>query len=89
MHWDDSYHTMSDENNYTIWNFLKTCKERGLLYEGTDAMPWCPRCSTGLSEHEIVTEGYQEVVHPGLFVKFPVLNESGDKTHKNLSLIHI
>ena len=74
MHWDDSYHTMSDENNYTIWNFLKTCNERGLLYEGTDAMPWCPRCSTGLSEHEIVTEGYQEVVHPGLFVKFPVLN---------------
>ena len=84
MHWDDSYHTMSDENNYTIWNFLKTCNERGLLYEGTDAMPWCPRCSTGLSEHEIVTEGYQEVVHPGLFVKFPVLNESGDKTHKNI-----
>ena len=84
MHWDDSYHTMSDENNYTIWNFLKTCNERGLLYEGTDAMPWCPRCSTGLSEHEIVTEGYQEVVHPGLFVKFPVLNESGDKTDKNI-----
>ena len=84
MHWDDSYHTMSDENNYTIWNFLKTCNERGLVYEGTDAMPWCPRCSTGLSEHEIVTEGYQEVVHPGLFVKFPVLNESGDKSHKNI-----
>ena len=75
MHWDDSYHTMSDENNYTIWNFLKTCNERGLIYEGRDVMPWCPRCSTGLSEHEIVTEGYVDIVHPGLFVKFPLVGE--------------
>ena len=36
-------------------------------------MPWCPRCGTGLSEHEIVTEGYKEIVHPGLFIKFPLL----------------
>ena len=72
MDWDDSYHTMSDENNYTIWHFLKVCHERGWVYEGTDVMPWCPRCSAGLSEHEIVTDGYREVVHPGLFVKFPL-----------------
>ena len=72
MDWDNSYHTMSDENNYTIWHFLKRCHERGWLYQGTDVMPWCPRCGTGLSEHEIVTEGYQEVVHPGLYIRFPV-----------------
>ena len=71
MDWDNSYHTMSDENNYTIWHFLRVCHERGWVYEGTDVMPWCPRCGTGLSEHEIVTEGYQEIVHPGLYVKFP------------------
>jgi len=71
MDWDNSYHTMSDENNYTIWHFLKVCHERGWLYQGTDVMPWCPRCGTGLSEHEIVTEGYKEIVHPGLFVRFP------------------
>ena len=71
MQWDNSYHTMSDENNYTIWHFLKVCHERGWVYEGTDVMPWCPRCGTGLSEHEIVTEGYQEIVHPGLYVKVP------------------
>ena len=77
MDWDDSYHTKSDENNYTIWRFLKTCHEKGWLYEGRDVMPWCPRCGTGLSEHEIVTEGYKEIVHPGLFVKFPIIrNES-------------
>lgn len=78
MDWDNSYHTMSDENNYTIWNFLKVCHERGLLYEGRDVMPWCPRCSTGLSEHEIVTEGYLEIVHPGLFVKFPVYEKGSN-----------
>ena len=78
MDWDDSYHTMSDENNYTIWHFLKTCHGRGWIYEGTDVMPWCPRCGTGLSEHEIVTEGYKEIVHPGLYVRFPVEGRSGE-----------
>ena len=72
MDWDNSYHTMSDENNYTIWHFLKRCHEKGWIYEGRDVMPWCPRCGTGLSEHEIVTEGYKEIVHPGLFVRFPI-----------------
>ena len=85
MDWDNSYHTMSDENNYTIWNFLKICHERGLLYKGRDVMPWCPRCSTGLSEHEIVTEGYLEIVHPGLFVKFPIYEkESNNLTDESI-----
>ncbi|MEM2647518.1 MAG: isoleucine--tRNA ligase, partial [Candidatus Bathyarchaeia archaeon] len=67
-----SYFTFSDENNYMIWAFLKKCYERGWIYKGRDVMPWCPRCSTALSEHEIVTEGYRELVHPGLTVKFPL-----------------
>ena len=78
MDWDNSYHTMSDENNYTIWHTLKVCYEQGWLYQGTDVMPWCPRCGTGLSEHEIVTEGYQEIVHPGLFVRFPLEDRDGE-----------
>ena len=53
MDWDNSYFTNSDENNYTIWMFLKTCWEKGWVYKGHDTMPWCPRCATGLSEHEI------------------------------------
>ena len=78
MDWDNSYHTMSDENNYTIWHFLKVCHERGWIYEGTDVMPWCPRCGTGLSQHEIVTEGYKEIVHPGLFLRLPLLDREGE-----------
>ena len=75
MDWDDSYYTMSDENNYTIWHFLKTCHERGWIYKGHDVMPWCPRCGTGISEHEIVTEGYQDRTHLSVFVRFPLLDE--------------
>jgi isoleucyl-tRNA synthetase len=78
MDWDNSYHTMSDENNYTIWHFLKVCHERGWIYEGTDVMPWCPRCGTGLSQHEIVTEGYKEIIHPGLYVRLPLIDRDGE-----------
>lgn len=78
MDWDNSYYTMSDENNYCIWMFLKECWRRGLLYKGHDVMPWCPRCSTGISEHEIVTEGYQEVTHLSLWVRLPVTGRPGE-----------
>lgn len=72
-----SYFTMSEENNYTIWSFLKKCHERGLIYRGYDAMPWCPRCAVGLSEME-VKEGYKQVVHKSVFVKFPLRGRAGE-----------
>jgi isoleucyl-tRNA synthetase len=75
MDWDHSYYTMSDENNYTIWHFLKTCHEKGWVYKGHDVMPWCPRCGTGLSEHEIVTEGYQDRTHLSVYARFPLADE--------------
>ncbi|VAW33876.1 Isoleucyl-tRNA synthetase, partial [hydrothermal vent metagenome] len=68
-----SYFTFSDENNYMIWKFLKTCRDNGWLYKGRDVMPWCARCGTGISQHEIVTEGYFEVTHEAVFVKFPIV----------------
>ena len=77
MDWDNSYFTMSEENNYTIWHFLKVCHDKGYIYKGHDVMPWCPRCGTGISEHEIVTEGYQERTHLSVFVKFPLEDEAG------------
>jgi len=73
-----SYYTMSDENNYSIWAFLKKCHESGWIYKGTDIMPWCPRCSTALSEHEIATEGYKELVHPAVTVKFNLKNRPNE-----------
>ncbi|MGH2626660.1 MAG: class I tRNA ligase family protein, partial [Anaerolineales bacterium] len=73
-----SYFTFSDENNYTIWAALKSCHERGWIYKGHDVMPWCSRCGTGLSQHEIVTEGYQELTHPSVTLRFPLRERTGE-----------
>ncbi len=67
-----SYFTFSNENNYMIWTFLKKCWEKGWLYRGADVMPWCPRCATGISQHEIVTDGYAELVHDSVTLRFPL-----------------
>ncbi len=80
MDWENSYYTMSEENNYTIWHFLKTVHDRGFIYRGHDVMPWCTRCGTGLSEHEIVTEGYKEVTHRSIYVRLPLR----DGTDRNI-----
>ncbi len=72
-----SYFTMSEENNYTIWSFLKKCHQRGLIYRGYDAMPWCPRCSVGLSQMEM-SEGYWLVAHRAVFVRFPLRGRPGE-----------
>jgi len=78
MDWSDSYYTMSDENNYTIWRVLKTCHENGWLYRGHDVMPWCPRCSVGISQMEIDTEGYQDTTHTSVYVKLPLLDAENE-----------
>ncbi len=67
-----SYFTFSNENNYMIWTFLKKCWQKGWLYRGMDVMPWCPRCATAISQHEIVTDGYAELTHPSVTVRFPL-----------------
>jgi len=77
MDWDNSYFTMTDENNYTIWGFLKRCHERGLIYKGTDSMPWCPRCGTGISQHEM-HEGYREVVDRSVIVRLPLRDRTDE-----------
>ena len=61
-----------------IWRALKTCHENGWLYRGADSMPWCPRCATGISQHEIVTDGYTEVTHRSVTLKFPLREKLGE-----------
>jgi len=73
-----SYFTMSEENNYTIWSFLKKCHERGLIYRAYDSMPWCPRCAVGISQMEM-HEGYQRIAHRAVFVRFPLRGRPGEK----------
>ncbi len=73
-----SYYTFSTENNYMIWTFLKKVWEKGWLYKGADVMPWCPRCATGISQHEIVTDGYAELTHRSVTLKFPLRERPGE-----------
>lgn len=73
-----SYFTFSDKNNYDIWSFLRKCHDNGWLYKGTDVMPWCWRCGTGISQHEIVTEGYIEKSDPSVTLRFPLVDRPGE-----------
>ena len=80
MDWDNSYYTMSDENNYMIWHFLKTCFDKGWIYKGKDSVPWCPRCETAISQHEMLTEDYKELTHETIFAKFPITTKGWENT---------
>jgi len=75
MDWGNDYYTMSEENNYAIWHFLKKCWQDGNLYKGRDSVPWCPRCGTAISQHEILTEEYKELTHDSVYFKLPILND--------------
>jgi isoleucyl-tRNA synthetase len=77
MRWDDSYFTMADENNYTIWSFLRKCHDRGLIYRGADVMPWSGRSGSAYSQMEII-EGRKLVAHTALFVRFPLRDRPGE-----------
>jgi isoleucyl-tRNA synthetase len=72
-----SYFTFSNENNDLIWGFLAECHRRGWLYKGHDTMPWCTRCGTGMSQHEM-TEGYRDRDDPGLTIKLPLVDRPGE-----------
>lgn len=76
MDWDNSYFTMSEENNYAIWNFLKQCHEKGWVYKGRDAVPWCPRCGTAISQHEILSEEYQNITHKSIYFALPLISDT-------------
>lgn len=71
MDWDNSYYTMSDTNIEYIWHFLHKCHENGWLYRGTRSMPWCWRCGTSLSQHEL-NDSYRDVTHTSVYAKFPL-----------------
>jgi isoleucyl-tRNA synthetase len=73
---DDPYITMTNEYIESVWWILKTFWERDLLYQGYKVVPYCPRCGTPLSDHE-VSLGYQTTLDPSVYVKFPLQDEPG------------
>jgi len=77
MDWSDSYYTLSDLNISHIWAVLKIAHERGWLYKGHRSMPWCARCGTALSQHEMI-DSYREMTHTSVYVRFPVEGRAGE-----------
>jgi isoleucyl-tRNA synthetase len=78
MDWDHSYYTHADYNVEHIWHFLRRCHEREWLYKGHRVMPWCFRCGTSLSQHEMV-DSYRDVVHRAAYLALPLLDRPGEK----------
>ena len=78
MDWDNSYFTLSENNNYMIWKFLKVCHDNGWIYSGNDVVPWCPRCETAISQHEILTEDYKEVTHKSVYFRLPLIDRENE-----------
>lgn len=73
MDWDNSYYTNTEENITSIWYFLKKCHEKGMIKQSFRPMPWCPRCGTSLSEHEMAGS-YKQMVHKAVFFKLPIVD---------------
>ncbi|NCC87798.1 MAG: isoleucine--tRNA ligase, partial [Clostridia bacterium] len=74
MDWDNSYFTHTDKNIGGIWYFLKTCHDNGWIQREYKPMPWCPRCGTSLSEHEM-TGSYKMMTHNSVFFKLPIVED--------------
>ena len=68
---DAAYWTMDSDYVESVWWSLKQIFEAGLLVSDHRVSPYCPRCGTGLSDHELA-QGYEDVVDPSVFVRFPV-----------------
>ncbi|MBR2363327.1 MAG: isoleucine--tRNA ligase [Spirochaetaceae bacterium] len=69
---DNDYKTMDPDYMESIWWVLKSLWEKGLLYEGHYILPYCPRCATVLSNHELALGGYKDVHDPAITVRFKV-----------------
>ena len=75
---DNDYKTMEPDYMETIWWVMKSLWDKGLLYEGHYILPYCPRCATVLSNHELNLGGYKDVHDPAITVKFKAVNSKID-----------
>ena len=73
---DNDYKTMNPEYMESIWWVFKSLWDKGLVYQGHYILPFCPRCSTVLSNHELAQGGYKDVHDPAITIRFK-LKEAG------------
>jgi isoleucyl-tRNA synthetase len=71
---DDPYVTCTNEYIESVWWILKQFWDQDMLFEGHKVVPYCPRCGTSLSSHE-VSQGYEDVSDPSIFIKLKLVDE--------------
>lgn len=69
---DEAYYTFNNSYIEALWSVLAKVEEGGLLYKDYKVLPWCPRCGTALSSHELA-QGYQDVKDLSVYAKFPIM----------------
>jgi isoleucyl-tRNA synthetase len=75
---DDAFRTLDPEYIESVWWALKTIHDKGLLYQKLKVVPYCPRCGTALSSHELGQPGvYQDVLDPSVYVRLAVTDSGG------------
>ncbi|MDQ6798004.1 MAG: isoleucine--tRNA ligase [Actinomycetota bacterium] len=76
---DNAYWTLSDDYVESVWWLVKKLHDDGLLYEGHRVSPYCPRCGTALSSHELGQPGaYRDVTDASAYVRFPLADAEAD-----------
>ena len=73
---ETAYITYDNRYVESIWNILKNFWDRNLLFQGFKVVPYCPRCGTPLSDHEVAL-GYDDAVDPSIYVRMPLMDEPG------------
>jgi isoleucyl-tRNA synthetase len=73
---EHAYRTLDSDYIESVWWALRQIYDKDLLYEGHKVVPYCPRCGTALSSHELAL-GYRDVVDPSVYVRFPVAEDGG------------
>src|SRR5688572_20573807 len=72
-----AYWTLTNGFIETVWWLIRQMWDKGLLYEGFKVVPYCGRCGTALSSHE-VAQGYQDITEDSVYVRFPVVERDFD-----------
>ena len=83
---EDAYWTMDPHYIDSVWWSLQRIFDSGLLVQDHRVSPYCPRCGTGLSDHELA-QGYETVIDPSVYVRFPVAGGPLAERHPGVALL--
>ncbi len=86
LDYENPYVTYDEKYVESVWHVLARFHEHGLVYQGQRVVPYCGRCGTGLSSHEVGQPGvYQDILDPSVTIRFPLSEQSGEEQESLLA----